>query len=134
MNPPFPVKLDRWNLWRNHYKINNEWNYRFFERGSGLGDSYNNLEMKWFMNKEFRLALLRDWHKDEPDRVIDFTRYDLTAHEPTDPSPDKPIKNWSLINRINQKGLRPGDKPILLKELEQTEKDLITRYYPELSF
>jgi hypothetical protein len=122
------------NLWRNHYKNNNEWNYRFFERGSGLGDSYNNLEMKWFMNKEFRLALLRDWHKDEPDRVIDFTRYDLTAHEPADPSPDKPIKNWSLINRINQKGLRPGDKPILLKELEQTEKDLIARYYPELRF
>jgi hypothetical protein len=30
--------------------------------------------------------------------------------------------------------LRPGDKPILLKELEQTEKDLIARYYPELSF
>lgn len=120
------------NLWRNHYKNNNEWNYRFFERGAGLGDSYNNLEMKWFMNKEFRLALLRDWHKDGPDRVIDFTRYDLTAHEPADPSPQNPVKNWSLINRINQKGLRPQDKPILLRELEKAEKDLIAKYYPEL--
>lgn len=49
-------------LWRKQYKSNDDWNYRFVERGSGLGDSYNNLEIKWFMNKEFRLALLRDWH------------------------------------------------------------------------
>ena len=120
------------NLWRNQYKNNDEMNYRFEERGSGLGDSYNNLEIKWFMNKEFRLALLRDWHKDQPDYVIDFTRYDLTASEPKDPSPTNPIKNWSLINRINQKGLRPQDKPILLNELENDEKDLIYRYYPDL--
>ena len=44
-------------LWRKQYKSNDDWNYRFVERGSGLGDSYNNLEIKWFMNKEFRLAL-----------------------------------------------------------------------------
>ena len=40
-------------LWRKQYKSNDDWNYRFVERGSGLGDSYNNLEIKWFMNKEF---------------------------------------------------------------------------------
>ena len=121
------------NLWRNQYKTNNDWNYRFTERGSGLGDSYNNLEIKWFMNKEFRLALLRDWHKNQPDYVIDFTRYDLPATEPKDPSPEKPIKNWSLINRINQKGLRPQDQPILIKELGKDEKDLINRYYSDLN-
>ena len=84
------------------------------------------------MNKKFRLALLHDWHKNQPERVIDFTRYDLPAREPADASPEKPIKDWSLINRINQKGLRPQDKPILLKELEKDEKDLIYHYYPNL--
>ena len=122
------------NLWRNQYKTNSDWNYRFEERGCGLGDSYNNLEIKWFMNREFRLALLRNWHKDQPEYVIDFTRYDLHASEPDDPSPEKPIKNWSLINRINQKGLRPEDKPILMAELTIEEKELIAKYYPDLNF
>ncbi|MCD8269819.1 MAG: DUF3864 domain-containing protein [Parabacteroides sp.] len=72
------------------------------------------------MNKEFRLALLRDWHKDNsPAYVIDFTRYNLKAVEPADPTPDKPGKDWSLINVINQKGLRPQDKPVLISELEK---------------
>jgi hypothetical protein len=120
------------NVWRNHYKTNRDWNYRFEERGSGLGDSYNNLELCWFMNQDFRLALLRDWHNGTPEQVIDFTRYDLPAHEPGDASPEKPIKDWSLINRINQKGLRPEDRPIPLSELRADEKALIARHYPEL--
>lgn len=120
-------------LWRKQYKSNDDWNYRFVERGSGLGDSYNNLEIKWFMNKEFRLALLRDWHtKNSPAYVIDFTRYDLPAHEPADPTPTKPAKDWSLINKINQKGLRPQDKPVLIDKLEKEDQDLIRKYYPEL--
>ena len=120
-------------LWRKQYKSNDDWNYRFVERGSGLGDSYNNLEIKWFMNKEFRLALLRDWHtKNSPAYVIDFTRYDLQAHEPADPSPEKPAKDWSLINKINQKALRPQDKPVLIDKLEKEDQDLIRKYYPVL--
>jgi hypothetical protein len=121
-------------LWRDQYKTNNDWNYRFVERGSGLGDSYNNLEISWYMNKKFRLAILHDWHRRTPLEVIDFTRYDLPASEPPDPSPQKPAKDWSLINRINQKGLRPQDRPIQLSELEPSEKDLIAGYYPELKF
>jgi hypothetical protein len=120
------------NIWRNQYKNNDKWNYRFEERGSGLGDSYNNLEIKWFMNKEFRLALLRDWHQNTPEMVIDFTRYDLPAKEPADPSPAHPDKNWSLINEINQKGLRVQDKPRLIKELDGKAKELIAGYYPGL--
>ncbi len=38
---------------------------------------------------------------------LTFTRYDLPAREPADASPDKPSRNWSLINRINQKNRRP---------------------------
>lgn len=118
--------------WRQHYRNNEEWNYRFVERGSGLGDSYNNLEIRWFMNKSFRLALLRDWHKNGPERVIDFTRYDLPAQKQADPSPDKPVRDWSLMNRINQKQTRPQDKPIPLSELTSEERSLIAKYYPEL--
>jgi hypothetical protein len=120
------------NIWRNQYKNNDQWNYRFEERGSGLGDSYNNLEIKWFMNKEFRLALLRDWHQNTPDLVIDFTRYDLQAKEPLDPSPQHPVKNWSLVNEINQKGLRPQDKPIPIRQLSKYDQDLIAKSYPQL--
>lgn len=120
-------------LWRAEYKSNDEWNYRFEERGSGLGDSYNNLEIRWFMNKEFRLALLRDWHKeDSPAYVIDLTRYDLPAKEPADPSPEHPVRDWSLMNVMNQKGLRPQDKPKLLKELSAEDQALIKKHYPEL--
>ncbi len=118
-------------IWRKAHPTN-DWNYRFEERGSGLGDSYNNLEIKWFMNKEFRLALLRDWHKNTPAKVIDFTRYDLPAQEPADPTPENPIKDWSLINVINQKGLRPQDKPRLLEEMSAEDRALIAKYYPEL--
>ncbi|HEY6899744.1 MAG TPA: DUF3863 domain-containing protein [Puia sp.] len=116
------------NTWRSHYRNSNEFSYRFVERGSGLGDSYNNLEIKWFMNRKFRLALLRDWHKNTPEMVIDFTRYDLAAREPGDATPVRPIKDWSLINRINQKGLRREDRPVLLQELGDEDKALIDRY------
>lgn len=120
-------------LWREKYKTNDDWNYRFEERGSGLGDSYNNLEIRWFMNKEFRLAILRDWHKRRsPAYVIDFTRYDLPAKEPADPSPERPVRDWSLINKMNQKGLRPQDQPKIIQDLEEDDRTLITKYYPEL--
>ena len=85
------------------------------------------------MNKEFRLALLKNWHKKTPEKVIDFTRYDLPAKEPADPSPDKPVKDWSLMNRINQKELRPQDKPVAIQELNDEEKALIFKHYPELA-
>jgi len=119
-------------IWRKNYPSNKDWDYRFEERGSGLGDSYNNLEIKWYMNKEFRLARLRDWHQNTPPYVIDFTRYDVPANEPADPAPDHPVKDWSLINRINQKGLRPQDQPRKLEELEASDQALIARHYPEL--
>ena len=119
-------------IWRKHYKDNARWDYRFKERGLGIADSRSDLELRWFMNKTFRLALLRNWHENSPERVIDFTRYDLPAREPADPSPQRPVKDWSLMNRINQKGLRPQDKPILLSELTSIEKRLIAHYYPEL--
>ena len=84
------------------------------------------------MNNDFRLALLRNWHKNTPEMVIDFTRYDLKAVEPADPSPEKPVRDWSWMNRINQKGLRPQDTPVLITQLSDEEKAMIRRHYPDL--
>jgi hypothetical protein len=64
--------------------------------------------------------------------VIDFTRYDLPAREPADPTADTPTRNWSLINRINQKHRRPEDAPVPLKDLTEEEQALIKKRCPEL--
>jgi hypothetical protein len=119
-------------IWRNHYTDNEKWNYKFEERGLGIGNSWGDEDIRWFMNKSFRLAMVKNWQQKTPELVYDFTRYDLPAQEPVDPSPEKPNKDWSLINRIIQKGLRPQEKPVLLEDLKKEDKDLIARYYPEL--
>lgn len=79
------------------------------------------------MNKDFRLALLRDWQQDGPEQVIDFTRDDLPAREPRELT-----RNWSLMNRINQKGIRPQDRPVSFAELTEEERRIIRGRYPEL--
>lgn len=119
-------------IWRNQYPDNHKWDYRFEERGLGIGNSWGDEDIKWYMNKDFRLATVRNWQQQTPEMVYDFTRYDLPAKEPADPSPEKPVKDWSLMNRINQKGLRTQDKPVLIQELKDEDKALIAKYYPEL--
>ena len=84
------------------------------------------------MNKNFRLALLKNWKDNTKEKVIDFTRYDLPAREPDDPKPGQIIRNWSLINRLNQKGIRPQDKPIPIEQLNADEQKIIKQHYPEL--
>ncbi len=118
--------------WREHYKNNDKLDYRFVQRGSGVKGSLSELEIRWFMNPDFRLALLRNWKEGGDEKVIDFTRYDLPAQEPADPEPGKHSRNWSLINRINQKGLRPQDKPVPLGDLTAEDKEFIKRRYPDL--
>lgn len=119
-------------LWRAHYKDNDAINYRFVQRGCGIRASEADLEVRWFMNKDFRLAILRNWKEESPSTVIDFTRYDLPAKEPADPEPGSHSRNWSLINRINQKGIRPQDKPVPIEELTDDDRALIRKHYPEL--
>jgi hypothetical protein len=118
--------------WRREYPDNSRLNYQFVQRGTGIGGSEPELEIRWFMNSDFRLAILRNWQKNEPGMVIDFTRYDLTAREPADPTPGNPTRNWSLVNRINQKRRRPEDAPVPLSSLTVEEKALIMKHYPEL--
>ena len=114
-------------IWRKHYKTN-EFNYRFEEKGSGIGGSDAAMKIRWFMNKTFRIALLQDEVKNNPEMVIDFTRYDLKAKEPESGS----TRNWSLMGDINQKQTRPEDKPIPLTKLSEEGKSLIKKYYPTL--
>lgn len=113
-------------IWRRHYK-SNKFDYRFVERGSGIGGSDANNEIRWFMNKDFRLALLRDWEKNTPAKVIDFTSYRQPAAEP-----DTMTRKWSLMGLINQKNTRPQDKPVALDALPAKARALIARHYPYL--
>ncbi len=118
--------------WREQFKNNEGLNYRFVQRGTGVCGSEPELEMQWFMNKDFRLAILREWQENKPGNVIDFTRYDLKAKEPADPEPGKHSRNWSLMNRLNQKGTREQDKPIDISLLNEEEKTMIRKWYPDL--
>jgi Domain of Unknown Function with PDB structure (DUF3863)/Domain of Unknown Function with PDB structure (DUF3864) len=113
--------------WRKHTPNNAKLNYRFDAKGTGAPGSEKDLELQWFMNCEFRLALLRDWTHDSPPRVIDFTRYDLKAEEPRGLQ-----REWSLMNVLNQKGTRPQDKPRPLRELTPEDQRRIYARYPNL--
>ncbi len=118
--------------WRAQFKNNDNLDYQFTHRGCGIRASQADKEIRWFMNRDFRLALLRNWQANDTPMVIDFTRYDRPAKEPADPEPGKQSRNWSLMNRINQKGTRPQDQPVALTELTAEEQALIRRHYPEL--
>jgi hypothetical protein len=116
--------------WRKAHKKKNDWNYRFAQTGSGIQGSDADKTIQWFMNPQFRLALLKSG--DAEPMVIDFTRYDLEAKEPADATASKPTRNWSLMNRINQKGTRPQDKPVPLKELAKDDLTMVLKRNPEL--
>ncbi|MDO5552770.1 MAG: DUF3863 domain-containing protein [Planctomycetia bacterium] len=129
-----PLQSEFGEAWRRMHPNNDDLNYHFVQRGTGVpgAASEPELEIEWFMNKDFRLALLRSWQTSDPGMVIDFTRYDLPASEPADPTDSEPVRNWSLINRINQKQRRPEDKPVPLSSLTEAEKTLIQKQCPEL--
>ncbi len=113
--------------WRKHTPNNDTLNYRFDARGTGAPGSEKNLEIQWFMNREFRLALLHDWTTNNKPVAIDFTRYDFKAAEP-----DRLQREWSLMNVLNQKGTRPQDKPTRLQDLSSENQRMIYAGYPEL--
>ena len=116
--------------WRREHPTNDGLNYEFVERGTGIAGSDANLEIHWWMNQNFRLASLRDWKKNTEPMIIDFTRYDLPATESADPTPGKPTRDWSLVNRINQKHRRPEDAPIPFSGLTDEETAIVQKYIP----
>ncbi len=113
--------------WRKHTTDNSQLDYRFDAKGTGAPGSEKELEIEWFMNREFRLGLLKNWTTGAPPLAIDFTRYDLPAHEPQTME-----REWSLMNVLNQKGTRPQDKPIRLGQLAAEDQRRIFARYPEL--
>jgi hypothetical protein len=113
--------------WRRHVPNNASLDYRFVARGTGAPGSEKELEIEWRMNREFRLALLRDWTTGAPPMAIDFTRYDLPAREPQGLQ-----REWSLMNVLNQKSTRPQDKPVRLGQLSGEDQRLVYARYPEL--
>jgi hypothetical protein len=112
--------------WRRRTPNNATLNYRFDAKGIGAPDSEKELEIQWFMNREFRLALLHDWKTSSPPMVIDFTRYDLKTEEPHNLQ-----REWSLMNVLNQKGTRPQDKARRLREFTPADQRRIYARYPE---
>ena len=113
--------------WRKHTPNNPSLNYRFDAKGTGAPGSEKELEIQWFMNRDFRLALLRNWTTGSPAMAIDFTRYDLKAQEPQSLQ-----REWSLMNVLNQKGTRPQDKPVRLGQLSTDDQRRIFARYPDL--
>jgi Domain of Unknown Function with PDB structure (DUF3863)/Domain of Unknown Function with PDB structure (DUF3864) len=113
--------------WRKHVPDNSSLNYRFDAKGTGAPGSEKDLEIQWFMNQEFRLALLGPAADKAQRMAIDFTRYDLPAREPQTLQ-----REWSLMNVLNQKGTRPQDKPVRLGQLPVEDQQRIFKRYPEL--
>jgi len=114
-------------IWRKHYQ-QNSFNYRFEEVGSGIGGSDKDKQIRWFMNKDFRLALLGGVDGSD-EKVIDLTRYDLPAKEPVSGS----TRNWSLMGEINQKGIRKQDQPVPFSALPADDQALIKKHYPSIA-
>ncbi len=115
-------------LWRRQFRSNSRLNYRFVERGSGIGGSDVDKEIRWLMNQQFRLALLRKIPHGQ-ERVIDFTNYGLPAHEPKGLTRD-----WCLMGEINQKETRPQDTPKPFSELPAEDRRMIFEKCPDLHF
>ena len=113
--------------WRKHTPSNAALDYRFDDHGTGAPGSERDLRIRWFMNQNFRLALLNDLRTGGPAMATDFTRYDLPAHEP-----HQLQREWSLMNVLNQKGTRPQDKPMHMGQLAPEDQRRIYARYPEL--
>ena len=114
--------------WRSVHKTN-DYNYSFVEIGSGIGGSDADKEITFFLNPAFRLVLLRNLTDFGTGEAIDFTRYDLSAQEPT----TVPDRSWNLMNELNMKQSRgTTDTPRSLSSLSQEDQGIIKKWLPGL--
>ena len=116
--------------WRDTHR-SNDFNYSFVEIGSGIHGSDADKEITFYVNKAFRLVLIRDLISPGIGQVIDFTRYDVPAQEP---AADSPLtRSWNLMNEINWKQDRGSqDTPRALSELSADNIALIVSWLPQL--
>lgn len=110
---------------RRENKDNSALDYRFVHKGTGKGGSLADVQITWYMNDVFRMALKKNLRTGE-ERVIDFTDYTKNYSEPADSDYLKGESNrsWSLLGDINQKGLRPQDTPVPFGNLTEKQKTL----------
>ncbi len=111
---------------RRAHKDNSDVSYVFTHKGIGAYGSASDVQIQWYMNTLFRLAIKTDLNTGKR-TVIDFTDYTKKACEPPDSDYHKGIiqRNWSLLGDINQKGLRKQDAPVAPEDLTKAQKELI---------
>jgi hypothetical protein len=114
--------------WRAQHAAN-DFNYSFVEIGSGIGGSDADKELSLFVNRAFRLVLLRNLTDAGVGVAIDFTRYDLPATEPASLT-----RSWNLMNELNWKGSRgAADAPRPLAALCEEDRAIIRTWLPGLA-
>lgn len=89
---------------RSKYPDNEGLRYTLSQRGTGIGSSYANQIVTWYMNSRFRIGVV--W-TDRGKNVFDFTDYTLHYQEPKNIG----ARDWTLYGLINQKQTRPQDRP-----------------------
>lgn len=97
---------------KKEHKDNDLFNYKFYQKGSGIGASFADQEVVWIMNKKLRMGLLKEKGKIY---LYDLTEYIKNYAEPQ----EKGKRNWSIFGDINQKQTRTQDKPVLLEDLNR---------------
>ncbi len=119
--------------WRAQHAFN-DYNYSWVEIGSGIGGSDADKEVTWFVNRAFRLVLLRNLT--DPGGVgecIDFTRYENVTYA----EPAGLTRSWNLMYERgpNMKQSRGAvDAPRALGALAPSDQLLIKQWLPGLPF
>lgn len=133
--------------WREHNPDNSRINLQFVERGNDMPTEEEGkkicpkyrfhppifcpeMEIRWYFNKDFRFATIRNWKENGHTLVMDYTRYNQPYKEP---SGNVIERHWDLLDLINQKESRPQDKPKPFTELPAEEQKKILKWYPELT-
>lgn len=97
---------------RARYPNNRGLCYTLSQRGSGIGASFSDQEVTWYMNRRFRLGIV---NQSQEERVFDYIDYTLPYLEPKSLG----VRDWTLYGEINQKQGRPQDLPCLLSDFSR---------------
>lgn len=132
--------------WRQHHPDNSRIDLEFVERGNGqmpsleeakrINPNYHHradlfrpeMEIRWYFNKDFRFATIRNWQENGPLQVMDYTRYDQPYREPSGNVVDA---HWDLMDVVNQKQSRPQDRLRSFSSLTPEEQERIRKRYPQ---
>jgi len=116
--------------WRAQHAAN-DWRYEWANVGTGLGGSDAGVEERLFVNRAFRLALLKNASAAGLGAVIDFT--DFTAATPLEPS-GRLTRDWNYMTAGPnwKQSRRGGDAPRALSALAAADQALIKQWLPQL--